>query len=95
MACRLASFNNRPRHGHNGCRMRSLPALHQSVSVRPMSVVAEIESAIEKLSHPELSELARWFEEYQGMISASAVMFDLYDREEEESCRQPSAENCG
>ena len=69
--------------------------VHHRDNVRRMSTVAEIENAIERLSHPELSELARWFEEYQQMISASGEMFALYDREEEESCRKPNAGNCG
>ena len=60
-----------------------------------MSTVVEIENAIERLSQPELSELAGWFEEYQQMINASGEMFALYDREEEESCRKRNAGNCG
>jgi len=60
-----------------------------------MSTVDEIESAIERLSQPELSELAHWFDEYQQMISAAGEMFSLYDREEEESCRERNAGNCG
>ena len=47
-----------------------------------MSSVAEIESAIERLSGKEVAELAAWFEEYQQMISASGEMFSLYDDEE-------------
>ena len=50
---------------------------------RAMTAVAEIESAIQQLSPEQLKELAAWFEEYQQMISASAEMFALYDREEE------------
>ena len=49
-----------------------------------MSSVAEIESAIERLSAAEVAELASWLEEYQQMINASAEMFALYDREESE-----------
>ena len=67
----------------------------QRDSFRRMSTVVEIENAIERLSQPELSELAGWFEEYQQMISASGEMFALYDREEEESCRKRNAGNCG
>jgi hypothetical protein len=48
-----------------------------------MTAVAEIESAIQQLSAEQLKELAAWFDEYQQMISASAEMFALYDREEE------------
>jgi hypothetical protein len=48
-----------------------------------MSAVAEIESAIERLSPGELKELAVWFEEYQQMINASAEIFSMYDKEEE------------
>ncbi len=47
-----------------------------------MSGVAEIESAIEKLSPAEVKELAAWLEEYQQMTNASAEIFSLYDREE-------------
>jgi hypothetical protein len=48
-----------------------------------MSSVAEIESAIERLSPAEVAEVAAWLEEYQQMINASAEMFSMYDREEE------------
>jgi len=47
-----------------------------------MTAVAEIESAIEKLSPAEVKELAAWLDEYQQMINASAEMFSLYDKEE-------------
>ena len=60
-----------------------------------MSTVAEIEEAIERLPEPELSELARWFDEYQQMVGASGEMFALYDREEEETCRKRDGGNCG
>ena len=59
-----------------------------------MSTVAEIESAIERLPKAELSELARWFEEYQQMVFASSEVFAMYDREEE-SCRKPNAGKSG
>jgi len=49
-----------------------------------MSSVAEIESAIEKLSPAEVTELVAWLEEYQQMINASAQMFAMYDKEEGE-----------
>jgi len=49
-----------------------------------MSSVAEIESAIEKLSPQEVAQLAAWFEEYQQMINASAQIFAMYDKEEGE-----------
>jgi hypothetical protein len=52
-----------------------------------MSSVAEIESAIERLSPAEVNQVAAWLEEYQQMINASAAMFTLYDREE---CNDPS-----
>lgn len=60
-----------------------------------MSTVVEIEGAIERLSQAELSELAKWFEEYQQMVVASSEIFAMYDREEEESCRKRNAGNCG
>jgi hypothetical protein len=47
-----------------------------------MSTVAEIESAIERLSSAEVVELAAWLEEYQHMVTASAEVFAMYDREE-------------
>lgn len=47
-----------------------------------MSSIAEIESAIEKLSPAELKELAGWLDEDQQMVNASAEMFSLYDQEE-------------
>ena len=47
-----------------------------------MTGVAQIESAIEKLSAEELKELAKWFDEYQLMVGASAEIFSMYDEEE-------------
>jgi hypothetical protein len=47
-----------------------------------MTAVAEIESAIEKLSSAEVKELAAWLDEYQQMVNASAEIFSLYDQEE-------------
>jgi hypothetical protein len=47
-----------------------------------MSAVAEIESAIERLSAAEVKELAAWLDEYQQMVNASAEIFTLYDQEE-------------
>ena len=47
-----------------------------------MSAIAEIESAIERLSPAEVKELAAWLEEYQQMVNASAEIFSLYDQEE-------------
>jgi hypothetical protein len=47
-----------------------------------MSSVAEIESAIEKLSPEQIVQLAAWFEEYQQMIKASSEIFAMYDQEE-------------
>jgi hypothetical protein len=50
--------------------------------IHAMTAVAEIESAIERLSPAEVKELAAWFEEYQQMVNASAEIFSLYDEEE-------------
>jgi hypothetical protein len=47
-----------------------------------MSSVAEIESAIERLSPAEVAQLAAWLEEYQQMVNASAEIFSMYDKEE-------------
>ena len=71
-----------------------MPVHGQDDSFSPMSTVAEIEGAIERLSKAELSELARWFEEYQQLVFASSEVFAMYDREEE-SCRKPSGEKSG
>jgi hypothetical protein len=48
-----------------------------------MTAIAEIESAIERLSPSEVKELAAWLEEYQQMVAASAEIFSMYDKEEE------------
>lgn len=50
-----------------------------------MTAVAEIESAIERLSPAEVKELAFWLQEYQQLINASAEMFSMYERGEEAS----------
>jgi uncharacterized phage-like protein YoqJ len=47
-----------------------------------MTGIAEIESAIERLSPAEVKELAAWLDEYQQMINASAEILSLYDQEE-------------
>ena len=49
-----------------------------------MTTVAEIEHAIETLPTPEVSELARWLDEYRLMLSASADVFSMLDAEEGE-----------
>jgi len=48
-----------------------------------MSSVAEIESAIERLSPAQVDELAAWLEEYRELMHASGEVFAMYDREEE------------
>jgi len=48
-----------------------------------MTAIAEIESAIERLSPAEVTELAAWLEEYQQMVAASSEIFSMYDKEEE------------
>jgi len=47
-----------------------------------MTAVAEIESAIEKLSPGEVKELAAWLDEYQQMVNASGEIFSIYDEDE-------------
>jgi hypothetical protein len=47
-----------------------------------MTAIAEIESAIERLSPAEVKELAAWLDEYRQMVNASAEIFSLYDEEE-------------
>jgi len=54
-----------------------------------MSTVVDIESAIQRLTPPELAELAGWLIEYQQMTQASAEVFAMYDREED-SCKKPA-----
>jgi hypothetical protein len=51
--------------------------------VSGMSTVAEIESAIEKLSPQEQRELAAWYEERQALLNASDMLFQAYDNEEQ------------
>jgi hypothetical protein len=53
-----------------------------------VKTVAEIESAMEKLSPVQFAELAAWFEEYQQTINASAEMFAMYDNEEGSNCER-------
>ena len=72
----------------------ALPVNQAGDSLWRMSTVIEIESAIERLSQTELTELARWFEEYRQMTFASSEIFAMYDREEE-SCPRPNAEKSG
>jgi hypothetical protein len=48
-----------------------------------MSSIAEIESAISKLSPSEVDQVAAWLDEYRQMINASAAIFSEYDKEEE------------
>jgi hypothetical protein len=47
-----------------------------------VTAIAEIESAIERLSPAEVKELAAWLDEYQQIINASAEIFSMYDQEE-------------
>jgi len=49
-----------------------------------MSTVAEIESAIEKLTPEQLREFAAWFEERQALLHSSNALFSMYDAEEKE-----------
>ena len=49
-----------------------------------MSTVAEIESAVEKLTPEQLREFAAWFEERQALLQSSAALFGMYDAEEKE-----------
>jgi hypothetical protein len=65
-------------------RTRVLPAVPFADNFLAMSSVAEIESAIARLSRDEVAELAAWLEEYQQMINASAEVFSIYDKEEGE-----------
>ena len=68
------------RLGHRALTLRPAGCI---VSVKFMTAVAEIESAIERLSPAEVKELAAWLDEYQQMINASAEIFSMYDKEEE------------
>jgi len=64
-----------------------------------MTTVAEIEHAIEQLPAPQVSEVARWLDEYQLMLSASSDVFAMLDAEEREgeqwSEPDPSAAKSG
>jgi hypothetical protein len=53
-----------------------------------MTAVAEIESAIERLSPAEVRELTAWLEEHQQMVNGSAEIFSLYDHEEKAGSTQ-------
>lgn len=48
-----------------------------------MSSVAEIESAIERLSPAQVEELAAWLDQYREMIHAAGGVFAMYDREKQ------------
>ena len=47
-----------------------------------MTTVAEIESAIERLTMAEVKEVAEWLDEYQASLQASSIMFSQLDAEE-------------
>jgi len=49
-----------------------------------MTIMAEIESAIEQLPVEQVSEVAAWLDEYQATINASAAVFSMLDSEEGE-----------
>lgn len=49
-----------------------------------MTTVVEIEHAIEELPAPQVTEIARWLDEYQLMLSASSDVFAMLDAEEGE-----------
>jgi hypothetical protein len=49
-----------------------------------MSTVAEIESAVEKLTPEELRQFMAWLEERQALLHASTALFGMYDAEEKE-----------
>jgi hypothetical protein len=51
-----------------------------------MGTVAEIESAIEKLSPQERRELAAWYEERQALLNSADALFQSYDHEEPAKC---------
>ena len=48
-----------------------------------MSTVAEIETAVEKLTPQQLREFAAWFEERQALLNSSESLFQMYEKEEE------------
>src|ERR1017187_5074923 len=62
-----------------------LPEAMFTDSLTCVSTVVEIESAIQRLTQSEVTELAGWLSEYQQMIQASAEVFAMYDREEDRS----------
>ena len=63
-------------------RAAQLPTTGKSPASEGMSTVAEIESAIEKLSPQEQRELEAWYEERRALLNASDSLFRLYEDEE-------------
>ena len=59
-----------------------MPKRRESSMIGDMTAVAEIESAIERLTPAELKELTTWLEEHQQMVNASAEIFTMYEQEE-------------
>jgi hypothetical protein len=57
----------------------------EPTTVTGMSTVAEIETAVEKLTPEELREFAAWFEERQMLLNSSGALFRMYDDEERAS----------
>ena len=66
-----------------GLLFRGLPNEEKAASYPYMSTVAEIESAIEKLSPQERRELAAWYEERQALLNAADSVLQTYDDEEQ------------
>jgi len=49
-----------------------------------MSIVDEIESAIEQMPVEQVREMAAWLDEYQAATNASSAAFSMLDAEEGE-----------
>jgi hypothetical protein len=76
-------------HSVADCRCRAgstgLADGAEAATVAGMSTVAEIETAVEKLTPEELREFAAWFEERQMLLNSSGALFRMYDDEERAS----------
>jgi hypothetical protein len=53
------------------------------IIIIPMSTVAEIEAAIEKLPPAEVRKVRDWLEERQQMLNSSEALFQMFDKEEQ------------
>jgi tRNA isopentenyl-2-thiomethyl-A-37 hydroxylase MiaE len=81
LQARLPFLDNNPSRIAHAAKMALAPD-EPMTHIDSMTAIAEIESAIERLSPAEVKELAAWLDEYQQIINASAEIFSMYDQEE-------------